>query len=572
MRWPRNPCRGGDTRAQAPSRAGPPVSAFDEALSALEKGPAWKARPTERAATTAGRIAPIEDDGASELVTLCASDVRAKRVEWFAPGRIPFSAVTLFDGPGGIGKTTAILGTIATASVGRSFFDDSPIEPTTSIVVVEEDGLGVLKLRLQAAGANLNRVHFVTGVRTCDAIEPFALPRHVPELEREIQRTGTRFVYVDALFSHLEFDGDGRMPQQTRRALRPVVEMIARAGVAFAATRHWTKAAGPASARALGSAELSNVARSVLTFGSHPDDESRGIVAVTKHNLATMAPALAYRIEAVTMTDDDGNPCEVTKVTLDGEAPDVTADDLATRLPGDPDERGAAGDWLGDYLGDGKWHNAADVYKAARKDGAGSPATIRRAATRLGVERDRSGFPSSSTWRLQPDRSQIAHSQSVSELEQSGGQGGLQPTLVASLNVGPFVSERDRHHRQMVSARDLLAEAESSGARFRVVGDRLEATPKISDRDLHAAIGQRKDEIIALLRERDGGCATDAVLFAQGASKARTLRTRVGTLRVPLRPPRRSVPSMRRAVCRPLRNRREPPMKCPNCKARGVRR
>ena len=310
--------------------------------------------------------------------------LRAKRVEWFASGRIPLCAVTLFDGPGGIGKTTAILGIIAAASVGRSFFDDSPPnEPATSIVVVEEDSLGVLKLRLQAAGADLTRVHLVTGVCVGDAIEPFALPRHVPELEREVWKTGARFVYVDALFSHLELDGDGRMPQQARRALRPLVEMVACSGVAFAATRHWTKAAGPASARGLGSVELGNVARSVLSFGPHPDDESRGIVAVTKHNLAPTAPTLAYRIEAVTATGDDGQECEAIKVVIDGEAPDVTADDLATRLPADPDERGAAGDWLGDYLRDGEWHDAAGVYKAARKDGAGSPATIRRAATRL---------------------------------------------------------------------------------------------------------------------------------------------------------------------------------------------
>ncbi len=67
----------------------------------------------------------------------------------------------------------------------------------------------------------------------------------------------------------------------------------------------------------------------------------------------------------------------------------------------------------------------------------------------------------------------------------------------------------------MVSARDVLVEAERQGARFRVVGDRLEATPKVGNRALHDAIGRRKGEIIALLRERDSACATDAVLFAQ---------------------------------------------------------
>lgn len=66
-----------------------------------------------------------------------------------------------------------------------------------------------------------------------------------------------------------------------------------------------------------------------------------------------------------------------------------------------------------------------------------------------------------------------------------------------------------------LTARELLAEAERGGTRFRVVGDRLEATPKLADRDLYVAIGEHKAEIVALLRERDEGCATDAVLFAQ---------------------------------------------------------
>jgi hypothetical protein len=329
------------------------------------------------------------------------------------------------------------MGVIAAASVGHSFFDDEPIEPVTILIVVEEDSLGVLKMRLQVAGADLERVHFITGVRIGEVTEPFTLPRHIPELERKVVETGARLVYVDALFSHLELDGEGRMPQQARRALRPIVEMANRTGVAFTALRHWTKANGPASIRALGSGEFGNVARSVLSFGRHPEAEDRYVIAVTKHNLSRLAPSLAYRIESVTATDDDGQPCEVTRVVLDGEVSEVTADDLAMMQLGDPEERNAAQDWLADHLGDGEWHECAAIQKAARKEGVGSPATIRRAATRLGVEGDRSGFPSRSKWRLRADRSQIAHSQSVSKLEQSDERSESPPetTAIADENV-----------------------------------------------------------------------------------------------------------------------------------------
>jgi hypothetical protein len=386
--------------------------------------PKWDAH---RGAQTYGQMTIAKGIGSKHMnsvprlvLTIRADEVHAQRTTWFAPGRIPFAAVTLLDGPGDIGKTTTLIGIIAFASVGRCFFSGEPMEPVTTLIVVEEDSLGLLKMRLQAAGADLTRVHFITGVRIGDAIEGLTLPRHVAELERKIKETGARLVYVDALFSHLELDGDGRMPQQVPRALRPIVEMVGRTGVAFAAVRHWTKASGAASMRALGSVELGNVARSTLSFGRHPETDDRYVIAATKHNMARPAPTLAYRIEVVEATDDDGQECPVTRVVLDGEASDVTADDLAMQQPGDPDERDAAQDWLGDYLADGNWHDSAAIYKAARKDGAGSPATMRRARKRLGAEIDRSGFPACSKWRLPTVRSQFAHPHSVSNLEQSG--------------------------------------------------------------------------------------------------------------------------------------------------------
>lgn len=65
----------------------------------------------------------------------------------------------------------------------------------------------------------------------------------------------------------------------------------------------------------------------------------------------------------------------------------------------------------------------------------------------------------------------------------------------------------------MVSARELVEEAERRGGRFRVVGDRLEGTPATAfGLKLGRAISEQKAEIIALLRERD---TTGSALFAQ---------------------------------------------------------
>jgi hypothetical protein len=67
----------------------------------------------------------------------------------------------------------------------------------------------------------------------------------------------------------------------------------------------------------------------------------------------------------------------------------------------------------------------------------------------------------------------------------------------------------------VTAAADILAQAEKRGCHFTIDGGRLRATPKVGDRALYDAIGVHKDAIVALLREREGRCATDAVLFAQ---------------------------------------------------------
>ena len=169
------------------------------------------------------------------------------------------------------------------------------------------------------------------------------------------------------------------------------------------------------------------MARSTLTFGRHPDDENHYVIASNKHNLSCAEDSLIYRIDVVDALDDDGNPCQTTKVIIEGIADGITADDLAMTQPCDPEERAVAVDWLKDFLADGEWHSPAEASKAARKDGVGCPRTIRRAAARLRVEKDSFGFPAVMHWRLAPERTlrpQNGHGsesdRSVSALSEQG--------------------------------------------------------------------------------------------------------------------------------------------------------
>ncbi len=355
------------------------------------------------------RYTPHPTDIGGDCLLTRASDVRFERVSWFSRDRIPYGGLTLLDGPGGVGKTTLMLGAIAAATRGKGYFDNEGLElgAAVALIIAEEDALGLLKAKLDVANGDLSRVYFLEGMKVDGEIVPFEMPFGVDALEEAIVQTSATVVFVDALFSHLTLKGDGKMSQQVRRALRPLVKMIERTNIAFFAIRHWAKAHGAASSRALGSAELANVARSVLSFGAHPHEDGKFCISPSKMNLARFPATLAYRIDEVATVDDDGNATAVTRAVLEGVVDDVTADDLAMRSPADPDERGVAEDWLRDYLAAGGTHASAQVYRDARSAGVGSPATLRRVASAIGVVKERSATlaargESASTWRLPP--------------------------------------------------------------------------------------------------------------------------------------------------------------------------
>ena len=137
----------------------------------------------------------------------------------------------------------------------------------------------------------MTRIYLVDATQIGDREVPLVLPDHVGVLERLIFALHVSFVYVDALFSHIVIEGEGRMAQQARAALHPIGAMCERQHVAFAAMRHWSKSPGSAVARALGSVEFTNYARSVFTFGPHPNDEELRVCSHTKSNYGRLTGA-----------------------------------------------------------------------------------------------------------------------------------------------------------------------------------------------------------------------------------------------------------------------------------------
>jgi hypothetical protein len=95
-------------------------------------------------------------------VTICLAGVAPRQVEWLWPRRVPLGKLTIFAGPGGLGKTFVCTDMIARVTQGDAW-PDSPGAPnpvgSSLFVTTEDDPADTIVPRLIAAGADLNRVH-----------------------------------------------------------------------------------------------------------------------------------------------------------------------------------------------------------------------------------------------------------------------------------------------------------------------------------------------------------------------------------------------------------------------------
>lgn len=187
------------------------------------------------------------------------------------------------------------------------------LPPSAVVLLANEDGLSdTIRPRLEAAGADVSRVHHFDGVDVRDddgqvvGVRPPTLPDDVGELEALVVATGARLVVVDVWNAYLSPRLDSYKDQQMRVALAPLGDMAARRGVLVLLLRHIPKSqrrAGQAIEAGSGSMGIVGVARAQLVVGIDPEDETgqRRVLAMGKSNLGPKPAARTYRIES----DDD---------------------------------------------------------------------------------------------------------------------------------------------------------------------------------------------------------------------------------------------------------------------------
>jgi len=305
----------------------------------------------------------------SRLSTIRLSDVQPERVSWLWPGRIPAGKLVTLDGDPSLGKSTLSLAFAAIVTTGGTWPDNSPCNfPGDVILLSAEDGLAdTVRPRLDAAGADVTRVHAVQGVTLPDGtLRPPTLA-DVDELHRLVVETGARLLVVDVLMAYLPSGTDSHKDQDIRRVLSRLSFLADNTGCTVLLLRHLNKAkGGDPMYRGGGSIGIVGAVRAGMLVAKDPDDEEIRVLACTKSNLGPEPEALTYRL-----TDADVHG--VARVEWIGTSTHDARALLADRGDGDDEPGGnPAAAFIFDYLmrdNVGGEAPAGDVLKAGKAAG-----------------------------------------------------------------------------------------------------------------------------------------------------------------------------------------------------------
>ena len=320
------------------------------------------------------------------------SEVEPERVGWLWPGRLPLGKLTVLDGDPGLGKSAMSLDVAARVSAGLELPDGRRCEPAGVVLLSAEDGLAdTIKPRLDAAGADTQRVVSLSTVPDGKTERSLSIPEDLPAVERAIRRVDASLVVVDPIMAFLSSNTNSHKDQDVRRALAPLAKLAERTGAAILIVRHLNKASGGNTLyRGGGSIGIIGAARSGLVVAEDPEDAERRILAQNKQNLCKPAASLVFTLETA--------PNGAARVLWCGQS-ELNASQIL-RAPPDEEEKTAlseAKEFLLSELSSGPM--AARQVKKNAVEADVSERTLKRAKAALGVTSTKEA-DGSWTWSL----------------------------------------------------------------------------------------------------------------------------------------------------------------------------
>lgn len=223
----------------------------------------------------------------AELKIKKMSEFQAEPVEWLWEPYIPLGAVTILQGDGGLGKTTISSVIAAAVTAGKDLPGNNAAARADVIMQNAEDSYSkTIRPRLELFGSDCGRIHVID-----EDEQPLSFTDD--RIERAITLIKPRLIIFDPVQAYF-----GGKDMNSTSAVRPIMKHLGRLAkqnnCAVLLIGHFHKQGNSPQYRGLGSIDIYNAARSVLTVGRIAwEDDMRAIVQ-NKSNLSAPGVSQAY--------------------------------------------------------------------------------------------------------------------------------------------------------------------------------------------------------------------------------------------------------------------------------------
>lgn len=316
------------------------------------------------------------------------SAIEMRPVEYLLAPFLPIGKLT--DVAGQMGQGKSLLTELWAAGVTTARGVDLQEPGSVLMFAAEDDAADTIRPRLEAAGADTDRVYIIAD----DALDAALIESYCEDIG------DVRLVTVDPLTGFFPRGVDAWNTPQVRRFLRPHIDLAQRRRFALLGVQHINRRADSDPLARIADAQgIPQVARSVLVWGPDPDDPDgdggdHKVLATAKNNLTRGRPAASFRIETIRLNETITAPRLVHLGESSAEAGDLVADQEARSQTND------AVRWLADLLADGPI--PVEEAKQAAADIGITTKCLRSARERVATHSRPGGNHGPYVWTLKP--------------------------------------------------------------------------------------------------------------------------------------------------------------------------
>ena len=342
-----------------------------------------------------------ESVGKTNVSLICAADVEPEAISWLWNGWIAKGKLHIFAGQAGTGKTTIAIALASTITTGSRFPDGSKSQKGSVLIWSGEDSpADTLVPRLMAAGADLNKVHFVGDTTTNYELRSFDPATDIqPLMLKAASIPDLALLIIDPIVNAVA--GDSHKNGEVRRALQPVVDFGEKLNCAVLGITHFSKGGQGKDPieRVTGSLAFAALARVVLATAKIQEGDSvKRIVCRAKSNIGSDSGGFEYDIQQTEVKHGIFSSYASWGDSVEGSARDLLAEP-DNRETG---EHGSALDDAKEFLLE-LLVNGELPQKQIQEDAKGAShswATVRRAKSELYVISSKSRLDGRWYWKL----------------------------------------------------------------------------------------------------------------------------------------------------------------------------